>query len=103
MFRLKLTSSLPAQSVLFSVASNKVQIIDMIIQDLTDHKDDKVMHPLIVTGPSPVPLELPGPIGNAESGVVIRRHDLRTTQEEADTIILQQVKILAKLFNIILF
>ena len=62
----------------------------MIIQDLEDHKDDAVAHTLIITGPDPVPLELPGP-DESDTGQVIRHHDLRTTQEEADTIILQQV------------
>ena len=90
-FSLKHTSRLPARSLLFSVTTNKVQVINMIIQDLVDHKDDPVTHPLIVTGPDPVPLELPGPCANMDTGEVIFRHDLRTTQEEADTIIVQQV------------
>ncbi|MES9879340.1 MAG: hypothetical protein ABW185_00470 [Sedimenticola sp.] len=84
-FQMKTTSRLPAAKLLFSVTSNKIQVIDYIIADLIDHKDDEVTHSLIVTGPESVPYELPG-------GVVIRRADLETTQEEADTIILQQVK-----------
>lgn len=63
----------------------------MIIQDLEDHKDDPVRHTLIITGPDPVPFELPGPAAHTDTGVLIRRLDLRTTQEEADTIIVQQV------------
>ena len=63
----------------------------MIIQDLQDHKDDPVAHTLIITGPHPVPIELPGPSGDTKTGVLIQRMNLRTTQEEADTIILQQV------------
>ena len=85
MFKLKSTSRLPAQSVLFSVTSNKIQIINMIIADFLDHKHDNVSHSLIVTGPDPVPFELSG------AGLTIYRQDLRTTQEEADTIIIQQV------------
>ena len=46
------------------------------------HNDDQVTHWLIWTGPESVPYELPG------GGVVT---DIETTQEEADTIILQQV------------
>lgn len=92
-FSLKSTSRLPAQSLLFSVTSNKVQIINMIIQDLDDHKDDRVSHSLIITGPEPVPIELPGPAGETDTGVRICRHDLVTTQEEADTIIVQQVNL----------
>ena len=66
----------------------------MIIQDLVAHKDDPVAHSLIVTGPDPVPLELPGPAGDSDTGYVIQRHDLLTTQEEADTIIVQQVHLM---------
>lgn len=90
-FKLKLTSRLPAQTLLFSVTSNKVQIIEMIIQDLKLHKDDRVAHSLIITGSDPVPVEVPGPVAECQTGVLIQRHDLRTTQEEADTIIVQQV------------
>ena len=68
-------------------------VIDMIIQDLVAHKDDPVAHSLIVTGSDPVPLELPGPAGDIDTGEVIQRHDLLTTQEEADTIIVQQVQL----------
>ena len=92
-FQLKAMSQLPAQSVLFSVTANKVQMIKMIIQDLLDHKDDQVAHKLVITGPDPVPIELPGTTleGDTESGLIIKRHDLRTIHEEADTIIVQQV------------
>lgn len=83
-FQMKNTSRLPAAKLLFSVTANKIQVIKYIVADLIEHKDDVVTHSLIVTGPDPVPYELPG-------GVVIRRRDLVTTQEEADTIIIQQV------------
>ena len=63
----------------------------MIIQDFLDHKDDPVPHRLIITGPDPIPVELPGPAIDNDSGRVIYRQDLKTTQEEADTIIVQQV------------
>ena len=63
----------------------------MIIDDFLNHKDDPVPHTLVVTGPDPVPVEMPGPAVGEYTGTVINRHDLRTTQEEADTIILQQV------------
>ena len=76
---------------LFSVTTNKVQIINVIIKNLIDHNDDPVTHILIVTGPDPDLLELPGPRVNTDTGEIICRHDLRTTQEEADTIIVQQV------------
>ena len=84
-FKMKLTSRVPAAKLLFSVTSNKTQIINYIIADLIAHKDDQVTHSLILTGPESVPYELPG------GGVVTRRTYLETTQEEADTIILHQV------------
>lgn len=90
-FRLKSTSRLPARSLLFSMTSNKTQIINMIIQDFLDHKDDPVPHRLIITGPDPIPVELPTPAIDNDSGQVIYRQDLKTTQEEAETIIVQQV------------
>lgn len=84
-FKMKLTSRLPAAKLLFSVTRNKVQIIDYIVKDLIQHKADKVNHSLIITGAEAVPYEVKG-------GVVIRRRDLRTAHEEADTIILHQVR-----------
>lgn len=81
---MKLTSRLPAAKLLFSGTSNKVQVIDYIVKDLIDHRDDAVNHSLIITGAKAVPYEV-------TDGVVIRQRDLETTKEEADTIILQQV------------
>lgn len=43
-----------------------------------------MQHKLVVTGSDPVPVEI-------NSGVVIKRHDMATTHEEGDTIIVQQV------------
>ena len=93
-FRLKQTSRLPVQSLLFSVTFNKTQIINIIISDLKEHKDDHVAHTLVIKGPEPVPIELPGPAGDTDTEVLIFRHDLRTVQEEADTIIVQQVTVI---------
>jgi hypothetical protein len=85
-FKMKTTSRLPAAKLLFSVTSNKIQIINYIIADFLVHKDDEARHALILTGPDSVPVELPG-------GVIIPRRDLETTQEEADTIIIHQVSL----------
>ena len=63
----------------------------MIISDLKEHKDDPVAHTFVITGSDSVPIELPGPAGDTDTGVLICRHDLRTVQEETDTIIVQQV------------
>ena len=41
-------------------------------------------HKLVLTGSDPVPVEI-------NSGVIIKRQDMQTTQEEADTMIAQQV------------
>ena len=91
MFQLIPTSRLPAQSVLLSVASNKAQLIKAIIQDLKEHKDDHVQNSLVVTGPEPTPVEMHGPGDDEDVGNIVHRHDLRNTQEEADTILLHQV------------
>ena len=86
-FKMKLTSRLPAAKSLFSVTSNKIhiQIIYFIIDDLLNHNDDEVAHSLILTGPEYLPYEL---VGN---NLLIRREDIQTTQEEADNIIIQQM------------
>lgn len=51
---------------------------------MASHKDDFTQHKLVLTGSDPVPVEI-------NSGVLIKRQDMKTTQEEADTIIVQQV------------
>ena len=85
-FKLKPSSRLPAQSVLFSVTQNKLQMIHLIMADLIEHHDDPVEHKLVLTGPDSIPVEIPG-----SNGSPILRHDLTTNQEEADTNILHQV------------
>ena len=62
----------------------------MIMEDLQKHKDEWVPHTLVVTGPDPVPLEMCGLSEGSSTGLLIPRHDLKTNQE-ADTIIVQQV------------
>ena len=82
--QLLLSSPLPERDPLLSVADNKLQLIALIIDYLIDHKDEEVLHSVIITGPEPVPIEV-------FNGVVIQRMDLRTTHEEADVIIPNQV------------
>ena len=53
----------------------------MIVQDLISHKE---MNSLVVTGSDSIPVEI-------SRGQVTKRNDMITTQEEADTIIVQQV------------
>ena len=69
---------------MFTVTKNKAQFIDLICEDLVNHKDEMQQHRLVVTGSLPTPVEL-------HKGVSIMRHDMRTNQEEADTILVQQV------------
>ncbi|PIK44208.1 hypothetical protein BSL78_18950 [Apostichopus japonicus] len=61
-----------------------MQLINLICEDMASHKDDFTQHKLVLTGSDPVPVEI-------NSGVLIKRQDMKTTQEEADTIIVQQV------------
>ena len=62
-----------------------IQIIYFIIDDLLNHNNYEVAHSLILTGPEYSPYELAG------NNLLIRREDIQTTQEEADTIIIQQM------------
>lgn len=83
-YALSSATILPAQSVVLTVTSNKEQLINLIVQDLIEHKVEVQGQRLVITGSDPVPVEV-------SSGRVIPRPDLRTTHEEADTIIVQQV------------
>ena len=53
-------------------------------EDMAFHKDDFSQHPLFLTGSDPVPVEF-------NRSVIIKRQDMKTTQEDADTMIVQQV------------
>ena len=83
-YTLRNAAHLPPQKVILTVTSNKAQLISLICEDLISHKEDIVQHKLVVTGSDPVPVEI-------NNGVVIRRQDMTTTQEEGDTIVVQQV------------
>ena len=69
---------------MLTVTSNKAQSIDLIVEDIVSHKIDFQTHKLVVTGSDPVPLEI-------EGGQMNKRPDMTTTQEEGDTLIIQQV------------
>ena len=78
-------SPLPPQKVVLNVTENKSQIIKLVCQHLrkqcnTFPADKK----LVVTEQEPVPFEI-------NKGVIIQRSDMRTTYEEADVIIIQQL------------
>ena len=60
------------------------QLIDLICEDMAFHKDYFSQHKLVLPGSDSVPVEI-------NKGVIIKRQDMKTTQEEADTMIVQQV------------
>ena len=69
---------------MLTVTRNKVQLIDLMCEDTAFHKDYVSQHKLVLTGSDPVQLEI-------NRGVIIKCHDMKTTQEETDTMIVQQV------------
>ena len=91
-FKLKSSSRLPSQKLMLTVTANTKHLIDCIVVDLEIHKDDFIpcSHILIVTGSDHVPVHIGW-------GTVIRCQDMRTTQEEADTILIEQVSLVSYL------
>ena len=83
-FTLRRTTSLPAQKVILTVTGNKMQLIDLICEDLKAHNDLFTNKKLVVTGNDPIPVEI-------NKGVIIQRQDMKTMQEEADTMIVHQL------------
>ena len=82
---LRNTTRLPPQKFMLTVIRNKVQLIDLICEDIAFHKDDISQHKLVLTGSDPVPVEI-------NRGVIIKRQYMKTKQEEADTMVVQQVE-----------
>ena len=70
---------------MLTVIRNKVQLIDLIGEDMALHEDDISQHKLVLTGSNHVPVEI-------NRGVIIKRQDMKTMQEEADTMVVQQVE-----------
>lgn len=87
-YNLRSTARLPSQKVIVTATTNKVQLIDLIVEDITAHKGEFKTHTLFITGSDPIPLEISG-------GSVFKRLDMSTTQEEGDTLIVQQVALIA--------
>ena len=89
---LVLSTKLPAQKVVLSSVENKKQlnrlICEELIRDRLFHLQSTKQHKLVVTGEDPCPIE----IKMEETRI---RHDLENQQEEADTIIVQQVLVCA--------
>ena len=93
-YKLSPTTPLPPQKCTLNVTENKKQLINIIVEKL---QSDQVFisryitdHKLVITGQSGMPIEI------SHGGVTIQRHDIATTHEEADNIIVQQVMMLAE-------
>ena len=65
---------------MLTVIRNKVQLIDLICEDMAFHKDDISKHKLVLTGSDPVPVDI-------NRGVIIKRQGMNTKQEEAETMV----------------
>ena len=85
-----MNATLPRQHVVLSVTKNKVQLIDLLCEELQQIADMPLNTSLVITGRSPVPMEV-----RLRSDSLVQRFDLKTTHDEADVIIPQQVVALA--------
>ena len=84
-YHLSSSTNLPSQKVMLTVSKNKQQLIDLIIRDLCAHKAEvSIFNTLIVTGSEPFPIEI-------TNDDIIQCESLKTLQEEADTIIIDQL------------
>ena len=87
--KLKLSTPLPLQQLVLTITEKKAQLIDMINEVKNKAlsipaNEEKFNHKLLITGSSEVPQEI-------LSGVAVDTVDFKTTHEEADVIILQQM------------
>ena len=87
-YKLTMNAPLPQQQVVLSVTKNKVQLIYLICDELQQLVDVPLNTSLVITWRYPVPMEV-------RSDSLFQRFDLKTTHEEADVIIPQQVVALA--------
>ena len=83
----KLTMNAP-QQVDLSVTKNKVQLIDLICEELQQLDDVPLNTSLVITGRSPVPMEV-------RSDALVQQFDLKTTHEGTYVTIPLQVVALA--------
>ena len=83
-YSLRANSLLPAKNIIFTVATNKAQLKKLIMQDFEKELNESRPNTLVITGDHPVPIEI-------RNGKINKRIDMTTTQEEADTIIIQQL------------
>ena len=82
-YKLCLTTSLPSQKIVLTVTANKMQLIDLLSENLLSQHQEFTQHKLIITGSDIVPIEI-------NNRLIIRRRDMATTHEEAGLIIVQQ-------------
>jgi len=77
---------LPPQKVTLTVTANKVQLIDILCEDLSKKVTELPRNTpkLVITAKDPVPIEV-------SSGTKRTRQELRTTHEEADVVIAQRM------------
>ena len=91
-YRHQITSNtiLPSKEKVLSCTSNKVQFIDIVVEYLvTKILEGNFKHRFVITGSKDTPTQV-------LSGKAILRHDLTTSHEEADGILIQQCYHLAK-------
>ena len=74
MHTLRNTTRLPPQKVMLTVTLNKVQVIDLMCEDMAFHKDYFSQYKLVITGSDPVPVDI-------NRGVIIKRQDMKTTRQ----------------------
>ena len=91
-YQLSITAPLPPQKQVLTVSENKKQLIQIIVETLVSDEviQEGCKSKLVTTGQDYTPIEI------AQNGLVIRRQDLKTTHEEADTIIVAQAIYAAK-------
>ena len=93
--KLRSDTPLPPQQVVLNVSKNKIQLIEIICDQLIEKVQERqqksqkkpehvIRNTLVVTSSHPVPIEVC-------KGIIIHREDMRTTHEEADVILAQQM------------
>lgn len=85
--KLQLHTPLPPQTVVLAVTQNKIQVIDLICQNLTQKvQEEPTERGLVITSTDSV-----GQPVVIQNGVALRGEDHITYHEEADVIIMQQL------------
>ena len=83
-YHLTLDTPIQSKGVILKVSENKKQFVQLIFNDQVANAVFIFLHKLTVTGEDPVPLQI-------LNGHISRCESLRTTQEEADTIIIHHL------------